>query len=152
MTKILTLLMLALVAFNASAQEYKNRVALPDEERKLAGLRYWIADNAPRFSVYQNYVGEGQNITANDTNYLFVFRSAGELTNCVLVLPNPTNNPHRLFEVINVDNVRVTVTNNPVSTFTGESNYTASVFIIQTNKSARFISTGTNWIGVLGAK
>lgn len=149
MNKLIALLML--VAVSASAQGYKNRQPTADERQKVSGLNWYIKDG-PQYQILQKFVGEGENFTLQPTNSILVFRSAGALSNCVAIFPNPTNNPGRAYEVVALGNVTVVLTNNPVSTFTSVTNATASTYTVPTNSSARVISTGTNWIVVPGTK
>ena len=149
MYKLIALLML--VAVGAEAQTYKNRAPRADETRRIAGLDYYIKDG-PQYQIFQKFVGEGENFTLNATNSLLLFRSAGALTNCVVVFPNPTNNPGRVYDIVAVGNVAITLTNNPVSTFTSVTNATASTYTVPTNSTVRVYSTSTNWLVVPGTK
>jgi hypothetical protein len=152
MKTIIASLMLALVAITASAQANRNAIPSPDDYKKLTGLTYWLADNAPRFGVYQKFVGEGEIITLNDTNFVMLLRSDGELTNCFVNFPNPTNNPNRMFNVVSVGNVGITLSNTLGSTFTSITNVEGSIYVMNTNLSANVYSTGTNWIVIPGNK
>lgn len=147
--KLIALLMLTAVA--ASAQNYKNRVPYPDEQRKIAGVDYFLKDG-PQYQIYFRTVGEGQNITLQPTNSILVLRSLNELTNAVVVFPNPTNNPGRIYDIYSLGNVTITLTNNPVGSFTSITNDTASTYVVNTNMSVRVISTKTNWFVAPGNK
>lgn len=149
LNKIVALLML--VAVTASAQGYKSRRPTPTELDKVAGVDYYLKDG-PQYQIYFNTVGEGENITLQPTNSILVVRSLNQLTNCVVVFPNPTNNPGRVYQIYTLGNVTVTLTNNPVGTFTTSTNVTASTYGVPTNSTAIVISTKTNWFVMPGAK
>lgn len=149
MNKLIALFML--VAVGVSAQGYKNRQPTADERQKIAGVNWYLKDG-PQFQIFQKFVGEGENFTLQPTNSILLFRSAGALSNCVAIFPNPTNNPGRAYEVVAVGNVTVVLTNNPVGSFTSVTNLSATTYTVPTNSSARVVSTGTNWLVVPGTK
>lgn len=153
MTKFIVAVGIGLLAmtFDGLAQGYKSRQPYASEREKVAGLDWYIKDG-PMYQILQKYVGEGENFTMNPTNQLCLFRSDGALTNCVAVLPNPTNNLGRVYEFTAFGNVTIKLTNNPVGSFTSITNVTASTYTIPTNASARVYSTGTNWLVVPGTK
>src|SRR5690349_3445575 len=104
---ICSLLALVVMVVAVPAQSYKSRLPYVTEERKIAGVDWYLKDG-PRYQILQKYVGEAENITLNDTNSLVLLRSDGALTNAVVVFPNPTNNPGRLIEVVAFANVALT--------------------------------------------
>ncbi len=143
--------MLACAVATVFGQEYKARPPKAAETRRVAGLDWYIKDG-PRYQILQRFLGEGENVVLNDTNTILICRSSGALTNAVIVFPNPTNYPGRVFEVVALGNISLTLTNAPVSTFTSSTNGTFSTYVMPTNSTAMVYSATTNWVVISGFK
>lgn len=128
------------------AQGYKSREPYPEERRKVAGVTDWIQDG-PRFNFTMYLPGAEEQYTLRETNNVVVFRSASQLTNVVVILPNPTNSLRRGYKLIANGNVTIKLTNTVGSLYTTATNVvTLSTFTSATN-SAFWVhnNNGTNW-------
>ena len=145
-----TLITLALVAMPAIgllvAQEYKSRVTTPTEERKLAGTTSWVQDEYFRTKSARWATGLYYAATNYYDGIVLVRSNATVLVH--IGLPNPTNNPYRVFEISTLDACTATLSNaNGAGSFTDMFTLTnASVYFIASNKTATAYSTGSNCI------
>ena len=152
MKKLITAVVLVtLLAGVALAQNYKSRQPRPEEREKVAGVDWYLKDG-PRHQILYRDMAEGENYTIQATNSVIVLRGTGNITNCVLVFPNPTNNFTRIYDVYNVGNLTCVLTTAVVGSFSTMTNVVATTFTTPTNSSYRVISSGTNHLIVPGTK
>ena len=135
----------ALAAVTVGAQEYKSRLPQPGELEKVAGLDYYIADGAPRFTLSQKLTGHNENYTLSDTNYYLIVW--GNTSNAFVTFPNPTNYQKREFTIVTTGNSTAIFTNGATTgTFSTISNAVATSYSLTSNKVVNIVSTGTNWL------
>lgn len=152
MNKFIATVIMVIVAVSAYSQEYKSRQPRPPEREKISGVDWYLKDG-PRYQIFNKTTGEGENYTLQATNSYIILRSLAELTNTVIIFPNPTNNLGRVFDIVLVGNITATLTNNPVGTFNSMTNVTASTVTLPTNSTARVVNNmGTNWLVIPGTK
>jgi len=143
---ILTLIGSLLIVASVRAQEYKSRAPRAAEERKVAGVTDYIQDG-PRFNFTLYIPGQDEQYTLRETNNVVVFRSVSQLTNVVVILPNPTNSLRRSYKLVANGNLTIKLTNTVGVTYNTSTNVTAlSTFTSATN-SAFWVhnNNGTNW-------
>ena len=144
MKALSTLVVLFSLLGIALGQGYKSRQPTPDEQRKIAGVTDWIQDG-PRNNFTQIIPGAEQQYLLNETNNVVVFTSISELTNVVVLFPNPTNSPRRTYRLIANGNVSMKLSNTFGTTFKTPTNTVASTFTTATNRGVTAYCTGTNW-------
>lgn len=136
----------ALAAVTVGAQEYKSRLPQPSELEKVAGVSDYIQDG-PRFNFTLYYPGAEEQYTLQPHQNIIVFRSANQLTNVVVVLPNPTNSLRRAYKLVASGNVTIKLTNTVGASYGTSTNVTPlTTFTTATNSMIWvFNSSGTNW-------
>jgi hypothetical protein len=138
--------LLALSVSGLFAQAYKSRQPTPNEAIKVAGVTDYIQDG-PRFNFTLYIPGQDEQYTLRETNNVVVFRSVSQLTNVVVILPNPTNSLRRGYKLVANGNLTIKLTNTVGVTYNTSTNVTAlSTFTSATN-SAFWVhnNNGTNW-------
>lgn len=138
--------LLALAAVSVGAQEYKSRLPQPSELEKVAGVSDYIQDG-PRFNFTLYLPGAEEQYTLQPYHNAVAFRSANQLTNVVVVLPNPTNSLRRSYHLFANGNVTMKLTNTVGATYNTATNVTAlTTFTSATNSSIWVVNNnGTNW-------
>lgn len=136
----------ALAAVTVGAQEYKSRQPYPSEVEKLAGVTDYIQDG-PRYNFTLYHPGQDEQYTLQPYHNVVVFRSNSQLTNVVVILPNPTNSLRRSYRLIANGNVTIKLTNTVGATYNTATNVTAlSTFTSATNSAFLvYNNDGTNW-------
>lgn len=136
----------ALAAVTVGAQEYKSRQPYPSEVEKLAGVTDYIQDG-PRYNFTLYRPGQDEQYTLQPYHNVVVFRSNSQLTNVVVILPNPTNSLRRSYRLIANGNVTIKLTNTVGATYNTATNVTAlSTFTSATNSAFLvYNNDGTNW-------
>ena len=141
----------ALAAVTVGAQEYKSRLPQPGELEKVAGVTDYIQDG-PRFNFTLYFPGQDEQYTLQPHQNVVSFRSANQLTNVVVVLPNPTNSLRRSYHLIANGNVTMKLTNAVGVGSVGSTYFTATnvalltAYTSATNSSIWVVNNnGTNW-------
>ena len=136
----------ALAAVTVGAQEYKSRQPYPSEVEKLAGVTDYIQDG-PRYNFTLYRPGQDEQYTLQPYHNVVAFRSDSQLTNVVVILPNPTNSLRRSYRLIANGNVTIKLTNTVGATYNTATNVTAlSTFTSATNSAFLvYNNDGTNW-------
>jgi len=136
----------ALAAVTVGAQEYKSRQPYPSEVEKLAGVSDYIQDG-PRYNFTLYRPGQDEQYTLQPYHNVVAFRSNSQLTNVVVILPNPTNSLRRSYRLIANGNVTIKLTNTVGATYNTATNVTAlSTFTSATNSAFLvYNNDGTNW-------
>jgi hypothetical protein len=136
----------ALAAVTVGAQEYKSRQPYPSEVEKLAGVTDYIQDG-PRYNFTLYRPGQDEQYTLQPYHNVVAFRSNSQLTNVVVILPNPTNSLRRSYRLIANGNVTIKLTNTVGATYNTATNVTAlSTFTSATNSAFLvYNNDGTNW-------
>jgi len=140
---VLTLLVMGGAAF---AQTYKSREPTPDERRRVAGVSQYVEDVFKRdhVPVWVNGGPLFYNVTNSTDGLLFVVTNRTVIVH--IVLPNPTNNIGRKFEIIPVGACTLILSNLQGCTFTGLPGQTvATTWAVESNNVALVWSTGTNY-------
>jgi len=136
----------ALAAVTVGAQEYKSRQPYPSEIEKLAGVADYIQDG-PRFEFTLYHPGAEEQYTLQPYHNIVAFKSLNQLTNVVVVLPNPTNSLRRHYRLIANGNVTIKLTNTVGATYSTATNVVVlSTYSSLTNQGLTVINNnGTNW-------
>lgn len=130
------------LSFSASAQLSRGRV----DERVISGVTEHILDG-PRFNFTLYRPGAEEQYTLTAANNVVAFRSENQLTNVVVVLPNPTNTLRRAYKLIANGNVTIKLTNTVGVTYNTSTNVTALSTWTSATNSAFWVhnNNGTNW-------
>ena len=136
----------ALAAVTVGAQEYKSRQPYPSEVEKLAGVTDYIQDG-PRFNFTLYHPGPEEQYTLQPHQNFIVFKSLNQLTNVVVVLPNPTNSLRHRYRLVANGNVTIKLTNTVGATYSTATNVVVlSTYTGTTNQGMTVINNnGTNW-------
>lgn len=136
----------ALAAVTVGAQEYKCRQPYPEEVQKLAGVSDYIQDG-PRYNFTLYRPGQDEQYTLQPYHNVVAFRSNNQLTNVVVILPNPTNSLRRSYRLIANGNVTIKLTNTVGATYNTATNVTALTTFTSATNSAFLVfnNDGTNW-------
>jgi len=136
----------ALAAVTVGAQEYKSRQPYPSEVEKLAGVTDYIQDG-PRYNFTLYRPGQDEQYTLQPYHNVVAFRSNNQLTNVVVILPNPTNSLRLSYRLIANGNVTIKLTNTVGATYNTATNVTALTTFTSATNSAFLVynNDGTNW-------
>lgn len=151
MKRFVILAAIALTAIAVFSQEFKNRLPMASEERRIAGLSHYPAED--NTALWQNIAGGG--ITTNllpSVSYNYIV-SSNDISATMLVLPNPTNTQGSVYNVFAPGHATTAYTNAGAGwTIKSSSNYTWNTngITAKTNTFAKAINLhGTNWIIIL---
>jgi len=135
-------LALVAVCFSASAQLSRGRV----DTRVISGVTEHVLDG-PRFNFTLYRHGAEEQFTLSAAHNVVAFRSDSQLTNVVVILPNPTNTLRRAYKLIANANVTIKLTNTVGTTYNTATNVTAlSTYTTATNSAIWvYNNNGTNW-------
>lgn len=135
-------LALMAVCFSASAQLSRGRV----DERVISGVTEHILDG-PRFNFTLYRPGAEEQFTLRANHNVVAFRSDSQLTNVVVILPNPTNTLRRAYKLIANGNCTIKLTNTVGVTYNTSTNVTALSTWTSATNSTFWVhnNNGTNW-------
>jgi hypothetical protein len=141
---------LLLVTTAIVAQEFKNRQPYPSEQKRVAGLQHFLAEDS---TALWTFIGAG-GITTNllPPLYNYIIASNGVATTA-LILPNPTNNQGAVFNILSPERSALVVSNGAVGfTINNSTSYFvhATGFLTKTNVLLKVINPyGTNWTAII---
>lgn len=135
---------LAFLAGVTSGQEYKSRQPYPSEQARIAGTTEYVQDTYLQLTT-PKVVNSTPYFATNYNDGLLVFH--GTSADYLVVLPNPTNNVGRRYQISAVVPARCLLTNNNAgwkffNMVTGGNDNGVAV---ASNKTTMVFSTGTNW-------
>lgn len=144
--RTLLLVLLTVIGLSAMAQEYRSRLPTAAEQRRVAGLKNFAQAEFERAN--RPYFIDGwlyQSLTNDYDGIVYVRSNATVLVH--VVLPNPTNNLYRTFEITTMDACTARLSNVVTGTFTDALKLTnGNNYFVASNKTVVVRSTGTNWI------
>ena len=130
----------------AFGQEYKSRLPYPAEQNRIAGVTKYIQDVYLQLTTPKVITAGPYFATNYNDGVLFPYAPAAAGT-INIVLPNPTNNVGRKYEVSNAGQAACLFTNNGAGWkfWNLHGNVLDNGFAISSNKVGWVYSTGTNW-------
>ena len=145
------LLLLVTVVFAQvykSPSVYRNSEPTPTELRRVSGTTDWIQDG-PRYNFTEYIPGQDQQFLLDTTNNVVMFSSLSQLTNVVVLFPNPTNSARRGYRLIANGNVTMKLSNTFGTSWKTPTNTViigTNGFTCATNRSVWvFNNNRTNW-------
>jgi hypothetical protein len=141
---------MAVLVGAAFGQEYKSRLPTPTEQNRIAGVSKYIQDVYLQLTTPKVLMSGPYYATNYNDGVLFPYASS-VATTIGVVLPNPTNNVGRKYEIVTAGQAISWVTNNNAGwkIWDLHGNVAGNGFAIASNKVAFVYSTGTNWAAYL---
>ena len=151
MKHILSILLGLMVASTAFAQPYKTAIPTASEYQRIAGIQgYLVEDQFATWQLIPVAAGSSTNIIPGFNQNVILM--SNDICTATVVLPNPTNSPQAVINVLTTFRTAAILTNGGVGfNIASTTNTTSGAgWLARTNQIIRCINPyGTNWLAIV---